>query len=414
MATLDVPRSRSPGPVPWTALAGVLLFLRYPDWFLRPRLWAEDLPVFFVGARVDGPSAILAPYAGYIHLIPRLVAWLGSWLDPSLIPAFYLYSSFAITLLVVARVFSRRLDLPCRPVLALAIVAVPHTGEVFLNITNIQWVTALALVLTLVMRDPESALDWAGDVAVLLLAGLTGPFSAFLFPFFVLRALDRRTPASWWVLSVLGLAALVQGWHLYIDLRGSVPGSSEGPMKILNLAAVLSARVPLAFLGSQGWVERVGRAFVVGAGLVGAIAIASTAFAGGGHRKERICMLMFVGVLIAFCTARIREDLWDYREMVNGDRYFYVPKVLLLWVALSYFWRRSTASFSPSMLTASAGLYCVSMIPYVDLGTHGARHVERPYYSWDIYCGQIRKGNEVAAEVSPGWRIVVPGRGPQR
>jgi hypothetical protein len=103
MASLDSLRSRSPGPVPWTALAGVLLILRYPDWFLRPRLWAEDLPVFFVGARFDGTSAILAPYAGYIHLIPRLLAWLGAGLDPSRIPVFYLYSSLAITLLVIAR-----------------------------------------------------------------------------------------------------------------------------------------------------------------------------------------------------------------------------------------------------------------------------------------------------------------------
>jgi hypothetical protein len=66
------------------------------------------------------------------------------------------------------------------------------------------------------------------------------------------------------------------------------------------------------------------------------------------------------------------------------------------------------------MLTAAAGLYCVSMIPYVELGGRGARHVERPYYPWEIYCGRIRTGNEVAAEVSPGWRFVVPGRGSDR
>jgi hypothetical protein len=400
--------------VPWTALAGVLLFLRYPDWFFRPRLWAEDLPVFFVGARVDGPTAILAPYAGYIHLIPRLIAWLGAGLDPSRIPAFYLYSSFVVTLLVVARVFSRRLGLPCRPVLALAIVAVPHTGEIFLNITNIQWITALSLVLTLVMRDPGSASEWAGDIAVLLLAGLTGPFSVFLLPFFILRALERRTAASGWVLAVLGLAAAVQGWHLFGNLRGSVPGASGGTVEVTNLAAVLSSRLPLALLGSQGWVAGVSRAFVIGAGVCGALAIFAMAFARGGYRRERICLLMFAGVLVAFSTARVREDLWDYREMVNGDRYFYIPKVLLLWVVLTYLWRRSLSSLSPAMLTAAAGLYCVSMIPYVELGGHGARHVERPYFAWDVYCGSIRSGNEVAAEVSPGWRIVVPGRAPER
>jgi hypothetical protein len=64
------------------------------------------------------------------------------FLDPAWWPAFYNGVSFVIWLAVLARLFSSRLDLPGKPWLALAIIAVPHTGEVFFNITNLQWLTA--------------------------------------------------------------------------------------------------------------------------------------------------------------------------------------------------------------------------------------------------------------------------------
>jgi hypothetical protein len=394
----------------WTSLAGILLFVRYPDWFLRPRLWAEDFVKFFLDARCIGNPAIFQSYSGYIHLIPRLIAWVGARLDPAIIPTFYLSASFAFTLLVVARVFSPRLDLPGKPLLALAIVAVPHTGEVFLSITNIQWIAALALVLTLLMRDPAGPLEWAGDISVLILAGLTGPFSLFIFPFFVLRALYRATNASRVLLAAELLAALVQELQILRNTAVAIPGQSVGAISPLNLVAVLSSRIPLALIGAQGWAYRVDRAFVICAGVAGASAIAAMALAQGSHRRERICILLFAVLLIGFTTAKIRIDAWDYREMVDGDRYFYLPKVMLLWVIVCWLCRKQRESLSPAIVVAAAGLFCVSMIPYVEPGDFKTRHVERPYYAWDIYCVSLRKGESVEVEVSPGWKHVVPAR----
>jgi hypothetical protein len=398
------------GAAPWVALAGILLFLRYPDWFHRPRLWAEDGPVFFLAARRDGPVSVFEPYAGYLHLIPRLVALLGSRLDPSLIPAFYVSSALAVTLLVVARVFSRRLDLPCKPLLALAIVAVPHTGEVFLTVTNIQWVAALALVMTLMMRDPEGAAEMAGDAAVLILAGLTGPFSVILFPFFLVRALWRGSRESWALCVVVLAAALVQGRLIYMSPPAGLTAGAPGLRDISGVASVLLSRVPLALVGAQGWVHRVSHTFLMCAGWAGAAGAAAMACAKGPCRRERIGLLLLAIVLALSVAARICGAAWDWRDMVSADRYFYLPRVLLAWIAISRLSRRRPGAAFPLALPFALGLYCVSMVSYVEPYNFRTRHVERPWFAWDIYSGRLRTGKEVSVEVSPSWAFVVPAR----
>jgi hypothetical protein len=158
---------------------------------------------------------------------------------------------------------------------------VPHTGEVFLSITNVQWITALALVLTLLMGDPVGAWDWAGDIAVLVIAGLSGPLGLFLLPFFVFRAIDRATNASRVLLAVAAAVALVQGLQIYHNAAVAVPESHLGPFRALNFLAEISSRLPMALLGAQGWAYRVARPFMIGAGAAGISAAVAMALAGG-------------------------------------------------------------------------------------------------------------------------------------
>jgi hypothetical protein len=70
-----------------------------------------------------GFRAFLEPYMGYLHTLPRLIAWTASrLLDPAWWPAFYNVTAFALWLAVIARTFSPRLPLPpaLRPWLAFA------------------------------------------------------------------------------------------------------------------------------------------------------------------------------------------------------------------------------------------------------------------------------------------------------
>jgi len=349
-----------------------------------------------------------------MHVIPRLVALMGARLDPSLVPAMYVYSSLAVTLLVVALVFSPRLELPCKPLLALAIVAVPDTGEVFLTVANIQWITALALVMALLKRDPGDAAELAGDSAILLLAGLTGPFCIMLLPFFLFRALSRASLQSWALFAIVLMTAFAQG---RLILRDPPAGLAEGIpwlAGIPRLSAPVLSRVPLSLLGAQGWVYRVGRSFVLCAGWAGALAMTAMACARGPLRGERICLLLFAIILTVSATARFGAGAWDYRDMVSGDRYFYVQKVLLTWILISLLSRRLPGVGFPLALPVVAGLFLVAMISYVEPPDFETHHVERPWLSWDNYSARLRTGKEVAVEVSPNWTFVVPARVPVR
>ena len=137
-------------------LAGVVLLIRKTDAFLNPQFWAEDFWPFFVDANAIG-EIIWYQYNGYHHLFPRIIAWGSAFFDPRFQPALYVLFSLGITLGVVLQVLSSRHDLKGKMWCALAIVAVPHTGEVYLNPTNLQWITALALLITLFKKDPVSS-----------------------------------------------------------------------------------------------------------------------------------------------------------------------------------------------------------------------------------------------------------------
>ena len=64
------------------AVTGLILVIHARAYLLDPSFWAEDLRVFWLGEFVHSiGGVILSPYAGYLHLVPRLVAW-AAWLTP--------------------------------------------------------------------------------------------------------------------------------------------------------------------------------------------------------------------------------------------------------------------------------------------------------------------------------------------
>jgi hypothetical protein len=58
----------------------IILFYREPDGFLNPQFWAEDGVIFFTQNLTFGLSAFWKPYAGYLHLTPRIIAYLCGFL----------------------------------------------------------------------------------------------------------------------------------------------------------------------------------------------------------------------------------------------------------------------------------------------------------------------------------------------
>jgi hypothetical protein len=252
-------------------------------------------------------------------------------LDPVLQPGFYAYSSLAALLAVVWHGLSPRVRLPGKAMLAMAIVVVPHSGEVYLTPTNLQWVLALALLALACKDDARTALDWAVDGGVLLLAGLSGPFVVLLIPVFLVRAVLRKTPSSW---LLLGGAAVVAGVQARQMLGDRQPPELSGPFQPGNLAAVVAFRWPVnLFLGSL-WTASLGAGPTIATGVIIVAVVGALAWRHAPARATAPLLVLALAALLAASERRIRFDLWLWSDLSDGDRYFFVPKVVLLWLAI--------------------------------------------------------------------------------
>jgi len=237
------------------AAVGLVLFLRKPDSLRNPQFYAEDGTVFFIGARQLGLQAFLTPYGGYLHMLPRTIAYAAGFFDPLWTPAVYNGVALCIDVAVVAMLFSQRVRLPAKPVLALALALVPHNGEVFLSLTDLQWLLALALVLLLLTDDAATAAQRWFDRGALALCGLTGPFLCFLSPLFVMRAAVRRTREAATLAVLALLAAALQA--NYLRLSGPFcPGGAGGPARPVVLHGRPSLRHVLARLRDPKYLAR--------------------------------------------------------------------------------------------------------------------------------------------------------------
>ncbi len=406
----------APAAEPWLArhlwvvviAASLLLFLRKPWALHTPQLWAEDGSIFLLQDNLWGAGVILDPYNGYLHLLPRLVAWLARHLvDVAWWPAFYNGASFAVTVGLFARLASARLDLPValKPWLILALPLVVGTGEVLINLTNLQWLSALFLVAHLFASPARRLGSHAGDVALLVLAGLSGLFSVILLPLFLRRAVRHRSPDTLLAAAVVGACGLVQ---LVCLLRTGTAGALEAgdtPFRPLMALSVLGSRLvtwplfgPAAVRAWPVWVH----AALAVAVIAPLLAVSLRA---GPHRSARTTLVAAFLLLTAACALRVRADTWTDDNLVNGDRYFYLSRLLLTWLVLFQFAAVSRGVRLGARAACLLGL--VTHVPHIVVPAP-------PDYRWAEHCAPLRRGEPARIPTLPeGWMLEYPGRPPR-
>ena len=160
------------------ALAAILS-LRRPGALGRPQFWAEDAVVLFSQARADGLWATLfRPYPGYLIVGERLVAWGASFGPAAWAPGLYAWATLAAHLGVGFLLMRPRLRaVGGGPMLALMTALVPHNGEIFLRLLSLFWLAAPVVWMLILQDAPRTRGQALGDVALLVVAGLTGPCS---------------------------------------------------------------------------------------------------------------------------------------------------------------------------------------------------------------------------------------------
>lgn len=182
-------------------IAVVVLLFRMPERLQQGYLWAEDATVFIGQAYKLGAHSILMPYAGYLHVVPRLIvfAYRTFSRDPLAIAVVLAWSCAVVTALVCSYLYviaNRYVPRLAAFVIALAPVLLPHTGESWLNLTNLQWTLGpllMAMLLDTLGRERNDYLP--ARCAIFIVLSLTGPFSAILVPLSAVGAIVafRRT-----------------------------------------------------------------------------------------------------------------------------------------------------------------------------------------------------------------------------
>lgn len=383
------------------ALCAGVLSLRRDEAVTKPQFWAED-GYFFERAYVLGWQSFREPFAGYLHTVLRAIAELAALTDPARAPAIFVASSAAVTLYVAGRALSGRCPLPrLGGACALAVVLVPDTYEVLLNVVNLQWVIGAGLVLLLISKDPRSGAQWTHDILAAAAMGLTGPFCIILLPAFALRAWSRRTGASVALAALVAACALVQGYLVHTQ----PPIDAEAPTSHVALSLLLPAvgrRIGGSILMGSLVSAQTDLYFGSAVGAATLAAVAYLALMPGRGREARALLGLAFFLLLGASLYRTRHSLYEFFRPLAHARYVFIPQLAAIWLLLSAVGQRNLAGRMAPYLCAWALLVNIPRYreaAYVDL-------------NWSLYEGRIRAGLPVKVPINPpGWYVPVPSRG---
>lgn len=360
------------------ALTLIAALVRTPDRLSTPQFWAEDAAVFYIEAEVDASRSIAMPYAGYLHLYPRLVAYAGRFFPVVHVPAVYAAGAFAMCWMAVLSALVATSDRPpwVTAAFAVALLTVPFASEVWFVLTNAQWIGATVLLLIISSPAPASLRTRILVAAGVVLVSLTGPFALILLPCALMRAYLSSDGWSTALVAIVAAAGLV-----CVLTLATFPREPTG----LSIAERLSSLA----LGRPK--------------LFAMVCMATATLAGGallGYlRKDRLLLLCGLSGLLFLAAAAIAAPAPLVAALPQvGGRYAFVPWVATVWTLIlltSYGYRVCGA-----ILVMSAVL-CAANITLPPRSSH----------DWVATARCLEMRPICPATVNPGWNLLLPGRG---
>jgi hypothetical protein len=385
-----------------TLLFTIIFSLRILDTVRDPQFWAEDGTIFFRQNLCEGTAAIDKAYAGYYHLIPRLIANVAGWLSPSFAPAIYVGAALALTALVLYLVQSPRLPLPFAPMLALAVVLTPDSLETYGNLANLQWFLALGVIAIILSRPSPSKIRACLETFFVLLTGLTGPFVLMLLPVFAARLLldwknqiarDRTVALT----AAAGIAALGQFYTMVHNpvATGISPNFQRMDISDVSLvaAAIFNHTFGMLLSGNSDNLSTLSWLGFIEIGVFLTIVLFS--LRNSQLRFERLSLLYFGSVVLLASLYRFQDPLIKMVPLDNGTRYFLLPTVVASWLMISA-WpepRIGVLAKIPLVLVLLSALAGFERSPFIN-------------YHWPFWAKKLETGSKPKIPINPqSWFI---------
>ena len=345
------------------ALIGALVYLRMPGRLMNGFLWAEDAPVFLFDANTIGIKSLWHPYAGYLHLLPRIIVYgFGFFIPMAHAPLAFAWTSALILCYCCTFIFGvirRSSSFTMGAAFAMTPLLIPHSGEVWLTVTNLQWVIAPALLLLL---WEEFCTDYCGGRARSLsiaLLSLTGPFGMIFFPVICVGICLSKKAGQLRERLVSAMAYLfaigVQAATLISSSGAATDPSHHHLIDYLHyhwvgrflrhfIASYLFTDKEVAQFGMH-WPHIAGTCLILSA---------LCALMSGKNRVIAVMLLLLSAALWAMGIVRTNAWTFDIVWWGAGARYFYIPFVLTTWSLII----AAFESSFPLVRMVSIGLLC--------------------------------------------------------
>ncbi len=399
----------------------ILSLLRTPlhSWNV---LWAEDGAVFLSDALNDGPAAILMPYAGYLHLVPRLAILIAVLFPLQIVPAVVTVVAAFITSLVACATFvfleGRIRAIPVRFGIWIAMLAAPVAGgEVANNLANLHWPLMIAAFCALWARTRTAGLGVA-QCAVVVAAVASDPLAIpLLLPVVLLRLALRGRRERIVIWAYLAAAAVQSAISISAALAGQGRATHEIYPTLFELLTFYGYRVAMTgTIGATGAADvhhLLGDASTVLACiLVFAVLVAATI----RYQDRGLTIATFSLASIGFAATVYTMQWYTLASggpaaLWEGSRYAVVPAGLLL-IALLLAADGLAASRRQEWIKRMIALPVLAAIVLVAAVDLRAKEPKADAPAWSSALEEARSGcatgaradHDVVVEVAPpGW-----------
>jgi hypothetical protein len=398
--------------------AGIIVFfLRRPDLVLHPQFWAEDGAEWYQRAynHYFSPLTLGIPYAGYFGLFPRLTGLLSGLVGVTYAPLFFGIVALVVQAIPLLILWSERFALLVNSTkfklyASFVYLTIPFTAEIHGSITNSQWYLAVAAFLLLFIRNPKNKILFVGELFLLGVACLSGPFSIFLV---LLLALNHfifkdRSVEKAKAFIVIGLAL----FHLFFIIFFFDHGRSSVQLgiSVTYLLIILGAQIfgggllgykSLTTLQSKGWIAPV----------IAIIGIEAMLYV--LYKSPRMLKLFIIYGALIFLAALSSPNgplpgltWWQTLSTLQaGGRYYFM---LHLAVLLSVGW---LAFASRNIIAKGVGI--IAILALIIIGIPADFHYypppDRHYHSFVEKYQAAKHGQVVRTTINPGgqWVLVL-------
>ncbi len=402
----------------WSVVIFVgIVALRNRYRLVDPNLYAEDGAFFLREALIHGAQAFLTPFNGYLHIFPRLVAWIATQLPLEYAPEVFVLASLMgvgavgwLLQLSFSRHFAAsgpdgRWGQWAWPMAMLVVLAlIPFAEEIWLNPSYMQWFLALTMPFWpgLVARGPrmgKAAL--ALGLVWLALAGLSTPLGVFFIPIFVLYSLKYRQRLAMHLSTLVVLLAGVTQFVVYKSSSRSLelPGYSLG-----YAVKVVAKRIGSAlFLGQWSGDDNL---IVVGLAL---LLLALVLVGLRAWKKPELTLLCcYVGLTTLVSGLITGLGMYGESMMVQGNasRYLFIPQVTVCWLLLVSLSCSDAPPNRDAVTALLSGL--VAMVLLSGLATSPVSAKQETW--WHAYAPYMKRGVAMMVPTAPnGWFVSLPG-----